>query len=147
MSITAALAPLRDLLDESGLTQKPKKRGPRTAVAEVDEDEHPLLENDPVDPHEPNEAELAEHPAVGGDEDEVVVAVAGLGERGLVGLRDSRPGGPRVAEEVLDVDEVEGPAGGEGDCAHGEHRITGVGQRTGPRNRSRMSHPLPTMRV
>lgn len=56
----AALAPLRELLDESGLAQKPKKRGPRISVAEVDEDEHPLLENDPADPNEPNEEELAE---------------------------------------------------------------------------------------
>jgi hypothetical protein len=57
----AALAPLKELLDDSGLAQKPKKRGPRVSVAEVDDDdEHPLLENDPADPHEPNEAELAE---------------------------------------------------------------------------------------
>jgi hypothetical protein len=56
----AALAPLKELLDESGLAQKPKKRGPRVSVAEVDDDEHPLLEQDPADPNEPNEAELAE---------------------------------------------------------------------------------------
>ncbi|MFT3709804.1 MAG: hypothetical protein QM817_19415 [Archangium sp.] len=57
----AALAPLKELLDDSGLAQKPKKRGPRISVAEVDDDDdHPLLENDPADPNEPSEDELME---------------------------------------------------------------------------------------
>lgn len=56
----AALAPLKDLLESSGLTQKPKRRGPRVSVTEADEDEHPLLEEDPVDPREPNADELRE---------------------------------------------------------------------------------------
>ncbi len=57
----AALAPLKDLLEASGVDQKPKRRGPaRLAASELDEDEHPLLEEDPVDPAEPNTAELAE---------------------------------------------------------------------------------------
>lgn len=56
----AALVPLKELLDTSGLASKPKKRGGRVSVTESDEDEHPLLEEDPVDPTEPNAAELAE---------------------------------------------------------------------------------------
>ncbi len=56
----AALVPLKELLDDSGLASKLKKRGPRVSVTEADEDEHPLLEEDPVDPAAPNEAELAE---------------------------------------------------------------------------------------
>ncbi len=56
----AALVPLKELLDNSGLSSKPKKRGPRVSVTEVDEDEHPILEEDPADPTEPSLEELAE---------------------------------------------------------------------------------------
>lgn len=56
----AALAALRDVLDATGLAQKPKKKGTRGA----DEDTHPLLEEDPKDPAEPTEEELAELRAI-----------------------------------------------------------------------------------
>jgi hypothetical protein len=56
----AALVPLKELFENSGITSKPKKRGPRISVTEADEDEHPLLEEDPVDPAEPSADELAE---------------------------------------------------------------------------------------
>lgn len=52
----AALIPLKELHDSSGLTQKPKRRGPRDA----DEDTHPVLEQDPPDPALPTAEELAE---------------------------------------------------------------------------------------
>ncbi len=50
----AALAPLKDLLENLSVTQKPKKR-----IKVPGEDASPLDEA-PVDPHAPNEAELAE---------------------------------------------------------------------------------------
>lgn len=50
----AALVPLRDLLEISGVTSKPKKR------VKVPGEDASLLDEDPVDPHAPNEAELAE---------------------------------------------------------------------------------------
>ncbi|MFO0594021.1 MAG: hypothetical protein U0228_01920 [Myxococcaceae bacterium] len=53
----AALSPLRELLEASLVEQKPKRRA---GAPNVDEDEHPLLENDPADPHEPSTEELAE---------------------------------------------------------------------------------------
>lgn len=53
----AALVPLKDLLELSGLATKPKRRGGRAAE---DEDEHPILEEDPSNPHEPSETEAAE---------------------------------------------------------------------------------------
>jgi len=56
----AALVPLKELFENSGITSKPRKRGPRVSVTEADEDEHPLLEEDPVDPAEPSADELAE---------------------------------------------------------------------------------------
>ncbi len=56
----AALVPLKELLENSGIALKPKKRGPRVSVTEFDEDEHPLLEEDPVDPSEPSAEERAE---------------------------------------------------------------------------------------
>lgn len=56
----AALVPLKELFENSGITSKPKKRGPRVSVTDADEDEHPLLEEDPVDPAEPSADELAE---------------------------------------------------------------------------------------
>ena len=52
--------PLKELFENSGITSKPKKRGPRVSVTEADEDEHPLLEEDPVNPAEPSADELAE---------------------------------------------------------------------------------------
>lgn len=55
----AALAPLKDLLETSGVELKPKRANVSRAM-EAEEDEHPLLEEDPVDPHQPNETELAE---------------------------------------------------------------------------------------
>jgi hypothetical protein len=54
----AALVPLKDLLEDSGLAQKPKRRGSKSS--ERDEDEHPLLEEDPVDPAEPTPPEQLE---------------------------------------------------------------------------------------
>ena len=56
----AALAPMKELLDASGLTPKKKKRG------EPDEDTHALLENDPPDPNEPTADEQDELDAVHG---------------------------------------------------------------------------------
>ncbi len=56
----AALVPLTDLLESSALAQKPKRRGPRTASTEVDEDNHPLLDQPLPDPAEPSPAEHAE---------------------------------------------------------------------------------------
>lgn len=50
----AALVPLRDLLEISGVTSKPRKR------VKVPGEDASLLDEDPVDPHAPNEAELAE---------------------------------------------------------------------------------------
>lgn len=50
----AALVPLRELLEISGVTSRPRKR-----VKVPGEDASPLDE-DPVDPHAPNEEELAE---------------------------------------------------------------------------------------
>lgn len=55
----AALAPVKDLLDASGLVTKKKKRG-------EDEDTHPLLENDPIDPDQPTADEQEELDAVHG---------------------------------------------------------------------------------
>jgi hypothetical protein len=55
----AALVPLKDLLESSALAQKPKRRGPRTST-EVDEDNHPLLDQPLPDPAEPSPAEHAE---------------------------------------------------------------------------------------
>ena len=52
----AALVPLKELHDSSGLSQKPKRRGPRDG----DEDTHALLEQDPPDPALPSAEELAE---------------------------------------------------------------------------------------
>lgn len=52
----AALVPLKEVLDSTGLAQKPKKRGPR----DPHEDTHPLLEEDPKDPSAPTPEELAE---------------------------------------------------------------------------------------
>lgn len=49
----AALAPLKELLEEAQL--QPRRRGGKS-----EEDEHPLLEQDPPDPQAPSEAELAE---------------------------------------------------------------------------------------
>ena len=56
----AALVPLKDLLESSALLQKPKRRGPRTASTEPDEDTHPLLDAPLPDPAEPSPAEHAE---------------------------------------------------------------------------------------
>lgn len=52
----AALAPLR-LLDDHGVSQRPKRRGPKP---EMDEDTHPVLEQDPPDPRAPTPEEQAE---------------------------------------------------------------------------------------
>lgn len=65
----AALAPLRDLLENSGVSSKPKKR-----VKVPGEDASPLDE-DPVDPHAPNEAELAELSAPVVEEEEAAAPV------------------------------------------------------------------------
>ncbi|MFZ5441538.1 MAG: hypothetical protein ACOZQL_16140 [Myxococcota bacterium] len=56
----AALVPLKELLEESGIATKPKRRGPRVSITESDDDDHPLLEEDPADPSAPSPAELAE---------------------------------------------------------------------------------------
>lgn len=53
----AALAPMKELLDGSGLVPKKKKRG-------EDEDTHPLLEHDPPDPDAPTADEQEELDAV-----------------------------------------------------------------------------------
>lgn len=50
----AALTPLRDLLENSGVAQKPKKR------VKSPEDDREMLDEDPADPNAPSEAELAE---------------------------------------------------------------------------------------
>ncbi|MBX3204358.1 MAG: hypothetical protein KF764_04780 [Labilithrix sp.] len=52
----AALLSTKDLLDEYGLTPKPRRRGSR----EADPDTHPLLEHDPPDPADPTPEERAE---------------------------------------------------------------------------------------
>lgn len=52
----AALAPLR-LLDDHGVSQRPKKK---RAAGELDEDTHPVLEQDPPDPRAPTPEEQAE---------------------------------------------------------------------------------------
>lgn len=51
----AALTPLKELLENSGVTQKPKKR----VKSELD-DESSVLDEEPVDPASPSEEELAE---------------------------------------------------------------------------------------
>ncbi len=58
----AALAPLR-LLDDHGVSQRPKRRGPKP---EMDEDTHPVLEQDPPDPRAPTPEEQAELDATRG---------------------------------------------------------------------------------
>lgn len=56
----AALLPAAELLDAAGVvTAKAKRRG-----KEVDDDTHPILENDPPDPLQPTAAERAEFAAV-----------------------------------------------------------------------------------
>ena len=55
----AALAPMKELLDGSGLVSKKKKRG-------EDEDTHPLLETDPPDPNAPTPDEQDELAVVHG---------------------------------------------------------------------------------
>lgn len=50
----AALVPLRDLLEISGVTSRPRKR------VKVPGEDASLLDEDPVDPNAPSEAELAE---------------------------------------------------------------------------------------
>lgn len=52
----AALTPLKDLLENSGLSQKPKRR---SKAAEA-QDESSMLDEDPVDPMIPSAEELAE---------------------------------------------------------------------------------------
>jgi hypothetical protein len=52
----AALVPLKEVLDSSGLAQKPKKR----RSGDPDEDTHPILERSPKDPSEPTHEELEE---------------------------------------------------------------------------------------
>jgi hypothetical protein len=54
----AALTPLKELFENSGLGQKPKKR----VKPEIDEDAS-MLDEDPVDPNLPSEEELAEFSA------------------------------------------------------------------------------------
>jgi hypothetical protein len=51
----AALTPLKELLENSGVTHKPKKR----VKTELDDDSS-LMDEDPVDPASPSEEELAE---------------------------------------------------------------------------------------
>lgn len=51
----AALTPLKELFENSGLDHKPRKR----VKSELDDDSS-MLDEDPVDPNAPNEAELAE---------------------------------------------------------------------------------------
>ena len=51
----AALTPLKELFENSGLGHKPKKR----VKSELDDDSS-MLDEEPVDPNAPNEAELAE---------------------------------------------------------------------------------------
>ncbi len=51
----AALTPLKELFENSGLGHKPKKR----VKSELDDDAS-MLDEEPVDPNAPNEAELAE---------------------------------------------------------------------------------------
>ena len=57
----AALTPLKELFENSGLGQKPKKR----VKPEIDEDAS-MLDEDPVDPNLPSEEELAEFSAASG---------------------------------------------------------------------------------
>lgn len=54
----AALIPLR-LLDDHGISQRPKRRTPKQP-GELDEDTHALLENDPPDPNAPTPEEREE---------------------------------------------------------------------------------------
>ncbi len=55
----AALVPLRDLLDSSGLSQKPKRRA-KASMSEIDQQETSVLDDEPIDPAVPNETELEE---------------------------------------------------------------------------------------
>jgi hypothetical protein len=54
----AALVPLR-LLDDHGVSQRPKRRGPK-APGELDDDTNALLEQDPPDPRAPTPEEREE---------------------------------------------------------------------------------------
>ncbi len=56
----AALAPLKELLESSGVAQRPKRRGPRVAGSDADDETHPLLETDPADPNDPTADEREE---------------------------------------------------------------------------------------
>lgn len=57
----AALLSTREILDEHGLAPKPKRRGA------PDPDTHPVLEQDPPDPHDPTPEERAELEATNAD--------------------------------------------------------------------------------
>ena len=61
----AALVPLR-LLDDHGVSQRPKRRGPKVA-GELDEDTHPVLEQDPPDPKAPTSEEREELEELNGE--------------------------------------------------------------------------------
>jgi hypothetical protein len=56
----AALVALKELLETSGVAQKPKRRGTRSSAADDAEDLHPLLESDPPDVQQPTASELSE---------------------------------------------------------------------------------------
>jgi len=52
--------PLNEVLESTGVGQKPKRRTGRGAGAEADDDTHPILEQEPPDPMAPTAEERAE---------------------------------------------------------------------------------------